>query len=80
MVIPFIPSDPEDMSVCEVIEKLKPDYFCKGGDRDLSNIPEVDVCKAVGAEIITGCGDDKYWSSSNFIRDHNNWMYTQMGL
>ena len=74
MVIPFVPSDPTANSVCEAIRRIKPDYFCKGGDRDLSNIPEVKVCEEVGTTIITGCGMDKYWSSSDFINKHNQWL------
>jgi len=80
VVVPFVPTDPEDMTVCEAIQAIKPNYFCKGGDRDLSNIPEVDVCNKVGTTIITGCGDEKYWSSSDFIKEHNEFLYTQMGL
>jgi len=73
-VVPFIATNHNDMSVCEAIEIIKPTYFCKGGDRNLDNIPEVDVCKKIGTEIITGCGEDKYWSSSDFINKHNEWM------
>lgn len=70
IVVPFTPTKIfTDMTVCEAIEVIKPTYFCKGGDRDLSNIPEVDVCKRVGTKIITNCGDEKIWSSSLFL-DH----------
>ena len=67
--VPFTPSNLEDMGVGEAIEIIRPDYFLKGGDRTNSrNIPEWDICKSVGTKIITGCGDDKYWSSSDFLR------------
>src|SRR3989344_8893138 len=33
--------DPEDMSVCEALKKVKPHIFANGGDRTKTNIPEV---------------------------------------
>lgn len=59
-----------DMTVCEPLKALKPNYFLKGGDRKLSNIPEVDVCSTQDTKIITGCGMDKFWSSSNFLNEY----------
>lgn len=68
-VVPFEPSDPNDMTVCEAIEKLKPHYFTKGGDRiDASTIPEWDVCAKNNVKIITGVGLLKKWSSSHFTQ------------
>lgn len=70
IVVPFNPSDPNDMTVCEALELIKPDVFAKGGDRTgIENIPEWQVCKNNDIEIVTGCGDDKVWSSSNFLKD-----------
>lgn len=73
-VVPLVTTDPADMTVCEALEIIKPYFFCKGGDRNLSNIPEVDVCKRVGIKVITGCGDDKYWSSSDFTNNYRNFV------
>lgn len=68
--IPFTATDPEDMGVGEAIEIIRPNYFLKGGDRtNAENIPEWDVCEKVGATILTGVGDDKFWSSSDFLRE-----------
>lgn len=55
--------------ISETIRAIKPDIFAKGGDRDITNIPqeEIDVCKEVGCEIICGVGgerDSKTRSSS----------------
>ncbi len=58
-----------DQTVCDAIEILKPTYFTKGGDRfDASTIPEWNICKKVGCEIITGVGKGgKIQSSSELI-------------
>ena len=48
-VVPFHPSDPADMTVCEAIRTLKPTMFLKGGDRKAdSSLPEWDACQEVG--------------------------------
>ena len=64
-------------SVCESIkviyDKIKSEdpeaqiIFTKGGDRFSGNIPEVDVCKELGIEIIDGLGA-KTHSSSEVIK------------
>lgn len=60
----------EDMTVCEVIEKLKPDTFCKGGDRTgIENIPEWSACEKARTRIRTNVGDGKSWSSSHYLDD-----------
>lgn len=47
------------------IERIKPSYFTKGGDRDvLSKIPESNICDQVGCKIIFGVGGEKVQSSS----------------
>jgi len=67
-VVPFDPTDPNDNSVSEALQKLKPDFFAKGGDRtDESNIPEWDTCKTNAIKVETGVGWDKEWSSSNYL-------------
>lgn len=55
----------EDLSVAETIRMLKPNIFVKGGDRDLSNIPqkEIDACREVKCEIICGVGGKTHSSS-----------------
>jgi len=60
----------EDGSVCEsirsVVERCSPHsevIFAKGGDRFADNIPEVDVCKELGVEIVDGLGKKIHNSS-----------------
>jgi cytidyltransferase-like protein len=67
-VIPFEIED--DQTVCVALEKLKPHKFTKGGDRtDYTNIPEWDICQKYGIEIIPQVGFDKKWSSSDFLKE-----------
>ncbi len=67
VVVPFEIED--DATVVKAIRAIKPDIFAKGGDRtDLHNIPEWDICKELGVEIVTGMGEDKFWSSSDFLK------------
>jgi len=54
-VIAVIPSNGlTDKSIL----KMKPDIFAKGGDRTINNIPqaEIDACKQVGCQLVTGVG------------------------
>ncbi|MEM9803050.1 MAG: hypothetical protein AAGA20_22200 [Planctomycetota bacterium] len=58
----------EDMSVRGALEGIRPHAFTKGGDRtDASNIAEWDLCESMGCKILTGCGLDKEWSSSDLL-------------
>jgi len=56
----------DDSTVCKSLEKLKPDIFAKGGDRNSSNIPEFDVCNKYNIKIVDGLGN-KIQSSSDLI-------------
>lgn len=79
IVVPFEPSNPDDMTVCEALAVLRPDAFAKGGDRtNIKNIPEWDACEEHGIKIVTKCGDDKYWSSSNFLGGYANWVVKRL--
>jgi len=60
----------KDGSQCRTLEKLKPDIFAKGGDRNLDNIPEAEICKSLGIEVISGVGGDKIQSSSDLVNKH----------
>ena len=53
-------------TMAESLRLLKPDYFCKGGDRTPETMPqdEIDVCNEFGIEIVYGCGGEKIQSSS----------------
>lgn len=57
----------EDATVCKSLEKLKPDIFAKGGDRNSSNIPELDICNKYNIKLIDGLGT-KIQSSSELIK------------
>jgi glycerol-3-phosphate cytidylyltransferase-like family protein len=47
-----------DGSVSKTLEKLKPNYFIKGPDRNPNNMPEneVEICKKIGCEIVYQSG------------------------
>tara|TARA_B100000963_G_scaffold361526_1_gene397445 strand:+ start:4074 stop:4499 length:426 start_codon:yes stop_codon:yes gene_type:complete len=60
----------EDRSVSLTIEKIHSEYasiaqlyFVNGGDQDKTNIPEIEICKKLGIELIDGLGK-KIQSSS----------------
>jgi len=56
-----------DVSVCAELEEVKPDFFANGGDRLLNNIPEVDTCSKIGAEMIFGVGQGGKIQSSSWL-------------
>jgi len=60
-----IPCLDKDQTVCKTLEELRPDIFANGGDRFLENIPEVDVCRRLGIEMIFNVGGKKIQSSSD---------------
>lgn len=67
-VVPF--EIKNDQTVNEALRRLKPAVFTKGGDRvDAQTIPEWEVCRDIGATIISGVGLDKRWSSSDFLAE-----------
>lgn len=69
------PKKPKDMSVCAELLKIKPDIFANGGDRNKNNIPEVDICRAIGCKMVFNVGKGgKIQSSSWLIRDVANKM------
>lgn len=59
--------DDSDNSVCEAIERLRPDYFANGGDRKIGNTPEVDLCSKLGINLIWNVGGEKIQSSSDLV-------------
>jgi cytidyltransferase-like protein len=66
IVIPFEING--DSTVRKAIKSIRPNVFAKGGDRTgIENIPEWGICKELGIEVVTGMGDDKLWSSSDFL-------------
>ena len=66
-VIPFEIED--DMTVCEALRQIKPHVFTKGGDRDITNIPEWEVCQELNIDVKSHIGLSKEWTSSDFLAD-----------
>jgi cytidyltransferase-like protein len=55
--------------ISETLKIVKPHIFAKGGDRNLTDLPEeeIEVCKEIGCEIVFGVGggrNEKSHSSS----------------
>tara|TARA_Y100000034_G_scaffold5306_1_gene6012 strand:- start:250 stop:747 length:498 start_codon:yes stop_codon:yes gene_type:complete len=57
--------DDSDGTVCEAIQRHKPDFFANGGDRGRSNTPEQSVCEELNVELLWGVGGDKKLASSS---------------
>ena len=60
----------EDGTVCKSLEHLKPNIFAKGGDRFVSEIPEMKICQELGIKIVDGLGE-KIQSSSSLVASRN---------
>ena len=70
--------DPEDMSVCKDLERIKPHIFANGGDRKHDNIPEVATCESIGAEMVFNVGHGgKVQSSSWLVQKYHDWKQRQ---
>ena len=59
--------DDSDNSVCEAIDRVRPDYFANGGDRKVGNTPEVELCSKLGINLVWNVGGDKIQSSSDLV-------------
>jgi len=59
----------KDLSINETLRRVKPDIFANGGDRTKKNIPELVVCKEIGARTVFGIGK-KIRSSSWFLKEY----------
>lgn len=53
----------EDATVCRSLEAVSPNIFAKGGDRFAEEIPEAEICRRLGIQMIDGLGG-KVQSSS----------------
>jgi D-beta-D-heptose 7-phosphate kinase/D-beta-D-heptose 1-phosphate adenosyltransferase len=60
-------SNPEDMSVCKDLTKLKPDIFANGGDRKKGNVPEDLVCEKYGIKMAFNIGNGGKIQSSSWL-------------
>lgn len=60
--------NPNDMSVCESLKKIKPNMFANGGDKTRKNILEIPVCDSIGSKLVFSVGrGGKVQSSSWFM-------------
>lgn len=59
--------DPQDMSICSILKKVRPHIFANGGDRTSNNIPEIPVCEEIGCEMIFNVGWGGKVQSSSFL-------------
>ena len=53
-----------DGTVCEAIQRLRPDAFANGGDRKEENTPEMEICDNLGIQMFWSIGGGKIQSSS----------------
>ena len=68
-VIPFDDSDDTASDLIKRVYQIYDGgiYFGNGGDRGKGNVPETDVCKKLGVEMLWGVGGGKIQSSSWLI-------------
>ena len=59
--------DDTDGTVCEALERIKPDYFANGGDRKSNNVPELLICKENNITPLWNVGGRKIQSSSDLV-------------
>ncbi len=53
----------EDQTVCKTLELVKPDIFAKGAYWvNVANIPEADICRALGCSLLTNVGGSKVYA------------------
>jgi len=58
-----------DQTVCETLRRVRPHVFANGGDRkDAAGIPEADVCRELGIEMVFNVGGGKVQSSSELVK------------
>lgn len=58
-----------DRSVCRALEEIKPHIFVNGGDRkpDGDPVPEVDLCKELGIDLVYNIGTGGKIQSSSWL-------------
>jgi len=61
------PKNPKDMSVRRELLQLRPHIFANGGDRYKHNIPEVEVCNAIGCKMVFNVGRGGKVQSSSWL-------------
>lgn len=62
-------SDRHDVN--EALEMFQPDVFANGGDRrNDKDIPEAEICRRLGIEMVFNVGGDKLRSSSELLKKY----------
>jgi len=59
--------DDSDGTAITAIRSLRPTYFANGGDRTQENVPEQDICKELGVEMVWGIGGSTKPQSSSWL-------------
>ncbi len=67
VVISAHSENPDDMSVCRELLKIRPHIFANGGDRTSDNVPEKDVCRQIGCEMVYNVGHGGKIQSSSWL-------------
>jgi cytidyltransferase-like protein len=64
-------ANPNDMSVCQELLKIKPAVFANGGDRALKNLPvkEIEACKKIGCRMVYNVGKGGKIQSSSWLAE-----------
>jgi cytidyltransferase-like protein len=62
-----------DTTVRKTLETVtpRPTFFCNGGDQNNNSIPEAEICKKLGIQLLDGFGD-KIQSSSWLINGNKS--------
>lgn len=63
-----VPADDDDDTVCASLQRWKPDFFAKGGDRKEDNTPELSLCNELGITVLFNMGGEKIESSSEIVK------------
>ena len=61
--------DDSDNTVCEALERHKPQVFANGGDRKKNNTPEMDLCEKIGIQMMWAVGGNDKPQSSSWLVD-----------
>lgn len=67
VVISFHKKGTKDISICKELEAIKPHIFANGGDRSAKNIPEFDVAKNIGCDLVFSVGRGGKVQSSSWL-------------
>jgi len=59
--------NPEDMSVCSELKRIRPHIFANGGDRKKDNVPEIVLCNEMGCNPVFNIGYGGKVQSSSWL-------------